>query len=359
MKNTQDLYNERKKSALFSQKVVQNNLIFELHSPYFILYDSSYVGGTINFFATAQILTKATGHSRQENLLGAMAAADVAVMAVYFSFLAALADLGNSSVWRKVFPSFSQNDARQNVSQNVPEVGGNIFEGCAATVTQEDVASKNAAAVCDTVLELWSATLGLCLCFGIVQISNVVEKIFAGAFISIPGMSTMIVAVLSPVVGNQIIRRFRPNMQRRFLTSLSAVSTAFFLSIFSSMGVSVDIAGLLSLGTQALCFASLALAVHVVGLGAGALLINRFWGLLMGSEKRSVLGLDEIMVASNAGIGGASTAAIFAGRIVNKDNSINLALAGTLWGVIGYCVGTPMGVTLSHHLAQTILNKKY
>ena len=63
------------------------------------------------------------------------------------------------------------------------------------------------------------------------------------------------------------------------------------------------------------------------------------------------LSIEEVMVASNAAIGGPATAAAFAGSVSNKRMAPrkrrDLALAGTVVGVLGYAIGTSIGLGLS------------
>ena len=79
-------------------------------------------------------------------------------------------------------------------------------------------------------------------------------------------------------------------------------------------------------------FAALALAVHIAVMAAGAAVLNRFCG--------AGLGLDDIIVASNANIGGPSTAATFAG-LLGKDE---LVVPAAVWGTVGYAIATTLGV---------------
>lgn len=76
------------------------------------------------------------------------------------------------------------------------------------------------------------------------------------------------------------------------------------------------------------------------------------------TEKIFPLAAEEVLVASNAGIGGASTAAAFAGNLgedrVSADRKRGLIYAGTVWGVIGYALATPIGVTVTKMLATRL-----
>eukprot|EP00903_Cladosiphon_okamuranus_P019608 g18033.t1 len=72
--------------------------------------------------------------------------------------------------------------------------------------------------------------------------------------------------------------------------------------------------------------------VHMAFMAAGASMANRFFG--------AQLGVDDVLVASNANIGGPSTAATFAG-LIGKDE---LVVPAAIWGTVGYAVATTLGV---------------
>jgi uncharacterized membrane protein len=64
------------------------------------------------------------------------------------------------------------------------------------------------------------------------------------------------------------------------------------------------------------------------------------------------VGLEEAWIASNAAIGGPATAAAYVmncmkGRSVRDDRLLQgRTIAATVWGVVGYAVGTVLGVAM-------------
>ena len=64
------------------------------------------------------------------------------------------------------------------------------------------------------------------------------------------------------------------------------------------------------------------------------------------------IGLEEVWIASNAAIGGPATAAAFVmncmkGKTVQDDELLQgRTIAATVWGVVGYAVGTMLGVAM-------------
>ena len=111
---------------------------------------------------------------------------------------------------------------------------------------------------------------------------------------------------------------------------------------------------------MALAFASLALIVHSL-----TVVIVTWTGMNLGRCIGGVIkwphsGWEEVLTASNAAIGGPSTAAAFAvGLVPSKDDKViegssqyrsALVIAATFWGVLGYAIATGVGVTVSRIL---------
>ena len=64
------------------------------------------------------------------------------------------------------------------------------------------------------------------------------------------------------------------------------------------------------------------------------------------SFRKYLIDIDTAVVASNACVGGASTAASMASTLLRPD----LMLHATVVGVIGYIIGTPIGLQLRRFL---------
>ena len=58
--------------------------------------------------------------------------------------------------------------------------------------------------------------------------------------------------------------------------------------------------------------------------------------------------IDSAMVASNAAVGGAATAASYASMIGRQD----LVVSASVVGILGYSIGTPLGLYLARVFAQ-------
>jgi uncharacterized membrane protein len=56
---------------------------------------------------------------------------------------------------------------------------------------------------------------------------------------------------------------------------------------------------------------------------------------------------EDVLIASNAAIGGPATAAAFCGQLAESNpRKPGLTLAATVYGVVGYATGTTIGASL-------------
>ena len=127
-----------------------------------------------------------------------------------------------------------------------------------------------------------------------------------------------------------------------------------FYLLFSAVGTSANLGRSMRGGPSALAFAFVALIVHSITVILGS------WGLLRLTTGIQQLrpGWEEVLTASNAAIGGPSTAAAFAvGLVPSEDGSDGkslhrsaLVIGATVWGVVGYAIGTSCGVTIARFL---------
>jgi uncharacterized membrane protein len=130
------------------------------------------------------------------------------------------------------------------------------------------------------------------------------------------------------------------------------------LLFFSAVGASAKVTNLMaSTGPAVLGFTAVTLAVHCAAMFVGVETINTMSRILerhrAGSNSSSsdhdsapeaipLVGLEEMLVASNANVGGAATAATFAGLIKRVD----LVPAAAMWGTAGYAAATPIALAL-------------
>lgn len=230
---------------------------------------ASYVGGSANFFAVA----KATGG--EPSLMSALAAADVALMALYFSGLSLVAP-SKVVVPRKV----------------------------------------------DSIAVLPWLPAGLM----IVGLSKVVSMGRAG-------LETCALALLSIVAGSCIFKKKNGG-------PLADVCLHLF---YAALGASASPSRVATAGPTALFLATLTLVIHVLVIS-----------LVLISKQSSLRPtLSEILLGSNACIGGPSTAAAFALALDRPD----LVLPAVVWGTVGYATATSGGIALHNALLASIVPK--
>lgn len=124
-----------------------------------------------------------------------------------------------------------------------------------------------------------------------------------------------------------------------------------FLFLFAAIGVSADIAEVLRSGPACLFFSLTALTVHGVVTLGGSFLFQRLSSTKKARRHGGTIRLVDVLVASNAAIGGPATAAAFYGQVKQgTDMKRSLTVAATVWGVVGYAVGTTVGVALYRFL---------
>lgn len=228
---------------------------------------ASYVGGSANFFAVA----KATGGD--PSLMSALAAADVALMALYFSGLSLVAP-GKVVVPQKV----------------------------------------------DSIAVLPWLPAGLV----IVGLSKVVSMGRAG-------LETCALAIFSLAAGLY-----------SFKTKNGGPLADICLHLFyAALGASASPSRVATAGPAALFLATLTLVIHVFVISL----------VLLCKQSSLKPTLSEILLGSNAGIGGPSTAAAFALALDRPD----LVLPAVVWGTVGYATATSGGIALHNALLASTL----
>ncbi|CAM9227619.1 unnamed protein product [Ectocarpus sp. 4 AP-2014] len=274
---------------------------------------ASYIGGSVNLFAVASFVgmveVKLAGGS---SLLGALAAADIFLMSLYFSFLVAA---HKAPFLCRIFPGPGAPPSA--VLKQPDGIGGaNQPNVVAAKPVWCELFGSTAANIA-TLL-----TIGSAIC----SFGNAVARRSP-----LPGTSTMAVTLLT-VGATRILHRLAPGFQARLSRTAPFVATLLLNVFFCSVGASGRWVEVVGVAPAIFMFAALALAVHITVMAAGAAVLNRFFG--------AGLGLDDITVASNANIGGPSTAATFAG-LLGKDE---LVVPAAVWGTVGYAIATTLGV---------------
>ena len=251
------------------------------------IFCSTYIGGSMNYVATAAAL-----HLRAGDLLTAGVAADNLVMATYFVILFAIP---NSTFFKKLY-STEHDDKANTTDENIK-------------INEQEKP------------DLFNMAKGLAVGFSICAAGFLLE-----GFIKIQGSGiliiTAIVVLLATVFPKQI----------GTIKGADQIGALLMQIFFVVIGASANIYVVLKVGPILFFFAAVILLIHLI--------------FILTASKLFKLDLAEIVIASNANMGGPTTAAAMAVAKNWKDLVIPAVLCGTL----GYALATFIGVGLGNLL---------
>ena len=251
------------------------------------IFCSTYIGGSMNYVATAAALKLNAG-----DLLTAGVAADNLVMAAYFIVLFALP---SAAILKKMYST--KHDEKANLI--------------------EDDITLEAQKKPDLFNMAKALALGFAICavgFGLSDLINI-----QGSGILI---ITAIVVILATVFPKQI----------GTIEGADQIGALLMQVFFVVIGASANIYVVLKVGPILFLFAAVILLVHLM--------------FILAAGKLFKLDLAEIVIASNANMGGPTTAAAMAVARKWKDLVIPAVLCGTL----GYAIATFIGVAIGNLL---------
>jgi uncharacterized membrane protein len=247
------------------------------------IFCSTYIGGSMNYVATAAALKLNAG-----DLLTAGVAADNLVMAAYFIILFALP---SAALMKRLYST--EHDKKAN----------NIEEDISPEEMKRPDLFNMAKAL---AISLSICTVG----FGLSDFINI-----QGSGILI---ITAIVVILATLLPNQI----------GTIEGADQIGALLMQVFFVVIGASANLYVVLRVGPILFFFAAVILLFHLIFILAAGRLFR--------------LDLAEIVIASNANIGGPTTAAAMAVARKWKDLVIPAVLCGTL----GYAIATFIGVAI-------------
>jgi uncharacterized membrane protein len=253
------------------------------------IFSATYIGGSMNYAAAAEAVGLRTG-----DLLTAGVAADNLVMALYFLVLFMLPSVG----WlRDLYVK------RHFVAAETPDENG---ADAAQTSTFPDV--KNTATALAISLTLCAIGFGL------------------AGLTGWRGSGILIVTAITVTLAT-----FLPGPMEK-LRGSDVVGTFLMQIFFAVIGASANVITVFKVGPVLFFFAAVILTIHLIFL------------LLAGKVLK--LDLSELIIASNANMGGPTTAAAMA--VARRWNT--LVMPAILCGTLGYAVATFIGVALGHWL---------
>lgn len=247
------------------------------------IFAATYIGGSVNYAAVAEAVDLRSG-----DLLSAGVAADNLVMVLYFLLLFALPSFG---FLRKRYPIRNEQHPEDSdaIAQKLEE--RNSFPA------------------------LREATITLALGTGLCAVGYSTAELlgFGSAGILFVTALTVAIASLFP-------------KQLRKLRGAEVMGCFLMQIFFAVIGASANIGMVLKVGPWLFIFAAIILSVHLIVLLIGGLILR--------------LDLIELVIASNANMGGPTTAAAMA--VARRWD--RLILPAILAGTFGYAIATFLGV---------------
>lgn len=253
---------------------------------------ASYIGGTINYVATAQAL----GLSSSSTLAAGMAADNLA-MAAYFAVIMSVPDTSGES-------TLGTKDGILSDSTTLPTV--------------ETICTSLAAAAI-------ACTLGQ-------TVAGLLPACFAGCGLAITALITSCLSLAAAQ-----LERHVPNGGTHVFAGSQILGAGLMLLYFSVVGASAGPKEAFIGGWPLLGFIFMLVSIHL--------------GVILSLGGWSKIPMRMILVASNANIGGPGTAAAMASCRGWKS----LVKPALLVGTLGYTIGTGVGCFVGLHLLQHLL----
>jgi uncharacterized membrane protein len=250
------------------------------------IFCATYVGGSLNYMAAAEALELRTG-----DLLTAGIAADNLVMTLYFLLLFALPAMSPLARWCGGGTRATQAEGSRSATAERQAI---TLDGMAASLA--------AAAI------LCASGYGL------------------ASLVGVPSAGILVVTALTVTTAT-----VAPSFLGRF-GGAQELGVLLMQIFFATIGASANISVVLRVGPRLFLFAALILAVHLLFLLLAARVLR--------------VRLDEIVIASNANMGGPTTAAAMA----TARRWHHLVIPAILCGTLGYAVATFVGVAVGHWL---------
>lgn len=250
------------------------------------IFCSTYIGGSMNYVAAAEAL-----QLKSSDLLVAGVAADNLIMTLYFLVLFALPSI-----------KFLKKHYKTDHAENIEE-----FD--AEEINDEEKFS---------ILDMGKA----------LAIGSVICAI-GFALADLTGINGSGILIITAMI--VLLATFAPSFMGK-IHGADKIGILLMQIFFAAIGASANIGIVLKVGPVLFVFAALILTVHLLFILIGGKIFK--------------LDLAEIVIASNANMGGPTTAAAMA--VARKWR--NLVIPAILCGTLGYAVATFIGVAVGYWL---------
>jgi uncharacterized membrane protein len=276
-----------------------------------------HIGGAINFVAVAETL------KIPASAVSAAIAADNVVIALYFAFLFGIAEAGpggdvsalSSSAGDAVVVDIGIEGEYDVSVSSLPEV-----------VADAEKADEKAVAASENAISLPTLGIAISTASGLVTAGGILTKAILPA-----GTSAMPLTSVLTVFGATVF----PKFFTRIRAAGTVLGILFIQMFFAASGVSGSIALVLQQAPTLFAFSALQITVHFAVLMAAG---------------RGIFGLPprELYLASNANVGGPTTAAAMA----QAKGWDRLVLPALLIGILGYASATAIALALGPILVR-------
>lgn len=259
--------------------------------------NSRHIGGAINFVAVADTL------NIKGSVVSAAIAADNVVVALYFALLFYLAKSGENG-------DTTKSSASEEETLNLPSLGDDVVVANGEIpnpITTSSIAYSIASASC------------------LVTIGDMLTRAIC------PSLSNMVLTSILTVFAATL----HPKWFRKLRSTGSAIGILFLQLFFAASGASGSLLLVISRAPSLLAFSMMQIAIHFVcllGIGRGIFRLKP----------------NELYLASNANVGGPTTAAAMA----QAKEWNRLVLPALLVGVFGYATATALSLSLAPLLSM-------
>jgi uncharacterized membrane protein len=274
---------------------------------------ASYIGGSANFFEVAALTS--TDDSAARQLVNTAAGLDIGVMVLYFTLITLLSTtFGESKVNATSSNKCVQEEDEDSEYRSAPLL---------SLRNRLDSASCN--------------TLSAASAVGIVSCSLELQRFL------IPGASVILSTLFSTLLVGSVPSNRLPAFRRAAILPSRLFMTIFYVTV----GLNVNLGSeFMDDYLTILRLIITILATHLLfAVGGG-----KVYSMVTGNAERRALDWDAIAVASNAAVGGSSTAASMAAALGKNK----LVLPGALAGLFGYVIGSQVALIFFRRLLNII-----